>query len=212
MAAEGIPEPTDSRPLSEVLAAALSHDANGAITAGEVADRIGDRGFGLLLILLALPTMIPVLPPGASIPVGAAYTLLGLQMLLGRRRPWLPGRFRRYRLSAKAAAALSGKGAAFVRRCERLSRPRLEACAGPGAERIASVVIVGVGIVLILPLPFMNTLPGIAMLLLGLGFTNRDGLLAIIGGSLGAGSVVVVMLFGRFLVSFGAYLRNLVTR
>lgn len=91
----------DGGRLSAVLRVALHSDADG-VTVGEIADRTADRGYGLLLVLLALPTLIPVLPPGASALVGLLATLIGAQLLISLPRPWLPGRIRRRRLFPKS--------------------------------------------------------------------------------------------------------------
>src|SRR3989304_1740937 len=49
------------------------------ITIGEIVDRIDERGFGLLMLVLGLPMLIPILPPGASTLVGPLYSLLALR-------------------------------------------------------------------------------------------------------------------------------------
>src|SRR2546430_8697755 len=89
---------SEREPLSAIIAETLGSQV---VTVGEVADRVAQRGFGLIMIVLALPTMIPVLPPGSAALIGLLYILLAAQMLIGQQRPWLPGRGRNYRLSAR---------------------------------------------------------------------------------------------------------------
>lgn len=172
------------RPLSEILEDLLSCCGEEAVRVGEIADRMDERGFGLLLILLALPTLIPVLPPGTSGVVGALYVLVGIQMALGFERPWLPRRILDYRLSARAVAALRGRGVETLRRLERVSRPRGVLLGDLALLRVCSAFVLAMGFVLFLPLPFLNTLPGLAMLALGVGLLNRDGILLLAGAGL----------------------------
>src|SRR2546428_12712422 len=98
---------SEREPLSAIIAETLGSQA---ITVGEVAERVAQRGFGLIMIALALPTMIPVLPPGSAALIGLLYILLAAQMLIGHQRPWLPGRVRDYPLAAGTMPVVRGRG------------------------------------------------------------------------------------------------------
>lgn len=183
----------DVRPLSDIVADSLHGDEG--VTVGELADRVQRRGFGLLMIILALPTLIPILPPGVAVIVGILYMLLGAQMLWGLSHPWLPARVRRYRLTGQRLRALRVRGVPLLRRLERLSRPRPL----PLDERIIlrgiAVIMVVLGLVLVLPIPFLNTLPAMCVLVLGVGLLNRDAVFVAAGVALATG-VIVIIVFG----------------
>ncbi len=174
--------PVGERPLSELLED-LFADADGGrtVTVREIAERVQERGFGLLLVLLALPTLIPVLPPGTSGVVGALYVLLAVQMLAGQERPWLPRRLLAYRLPPRTAEGLRTRGVQILRRMERFSRPRWTPLGDVALLRVCALFVLAMGVVLFLPLPFLNTLPGLAMLAMGVGLVNRDGILLLVG-------------------------------
>lgn len=195
--------------LSSILSAALDTNQDSFVTVGEIADRVEERGFGLFLILLALPTMIPVLPPGASAVTGALYALLGMQMLMGMHEPWLPGRIRNYRLSPKALNLLQQRGVRFMQRVERMSRPRWLFAERKPFLRTVALIIIGIGIILFLPLPFMNTLPGLAMAVIGIGFINRDYLFVSTGSLTSLTLIGVVLFFGHLLVQLKDWLLGL---
>jgi hypothetical protein len=170
--------------LSGVLQSALDTDQDGQVTVEEIVDRAQRRGFGLLFILLALPALIPM-PPGTSGPVGLLFALLGGQILFGMTRPWLPRRVRAYRVPPKAVSALQKRGVAFLRRVERFSKPRLMFMVENSLlQRAIGVLAILMGLVLFLPLPFLNTLPGFLLLLIGIGLLNRDGLFLLVSGLL----------------------------
>jgi hypothetical protein len=188
--------PPGERPLSALVEELLATEGDRPVTVGEIAERIHERGFGLLLILLALPTLIPVLPPGTSGVVGALYGLLAIQMVIGRRRPWLPRRVLAYRLPPRTVEALRARGISILRRMERLSRPRWTPLGDAALLRLCAVFVLAMGGVLFLPLPFLNTLPGLAMLALGVGLLNRDGILLLFGIGL---SLLVLSLVGASL-------------
>jgi hypothetical protein len=179
--------------VSSLLRSALDINQDGFVTVGEVMDRVEERGFGLLLILLALPMLIPM-PPGTSGPVGILYALLGLQMTVGRAHPWLPHRVRVYKLSPRVLGTLQNRGVAFMERMERLSRPRWGFMENPISLRIIGLLVIFIGIVMFLPLPFMNSLPAIGIVLIGIGLLNRDGILLLAGAVFCLGIVVFLML------------------
>ena len=200
------PDPTR---LSATLLDALNTDADGHITVGEVLDRVAERGFGLLLFVVALPTMIPVLPPGASAVVGIIYIVLGLQILAGFAYPWLPRAIRAHRLSPTAVKALRQRGVAFLERIERMTRPRRLLLESGAMLRVFALLIVLNGVILFLPVPFMNTLPAIGIMLIGIGMLNRDGLFLLAGGAIGTVSITIVISSAHLLIKAQSWLRSL---
>lgn len=185
-------EVPEVKPLSAILAETIADEV---VTVGEFEDRLARRGFGVLMILLALPTLIPVLPPGSAATIGALYIILSVQMLLGLERPWLPARVRRYRLSARAVAALRGRGIPFLQRIEHFSRPRPLFYDDRIVTRGVALVVLVLGVILLSPVPFLNTLPALAVLILGIGLLNRDSVFLLVGFTL-AVVVLLIIVFG----------------
>ncbi len=199
--------PPGELPLSRILDEALSQP-EGPITVGRLVERMEERGFGLILILLALVTMIPILPPGTSGIVGLLYVAGALQMAVGRRRPWLPRRVMEFQLSDHTVAGLRARGVALLQRVERFSRPRWTPLGDEALLRAASVVVLAMGVVLFLPLPFLNTLPGLSMLAIGVGLMNRDGVFLLVGTGLAG---LVLALVGLGVEALKAFVRWLVS-
>lgn len=181
------------KPLSNILEELLREDQP-PLTVGEITDRVARRGFGLFMIVLALPTLIPVLPWGAW-PIGLLYTFFAIQMLIGLDRPWLPKRVRKYHLSDRAVTALRTRGVPFLRRIERFSRPRAMVLDERIVLRLVAVVLLVLGVILVSPIPFLNTLPALSAMFLGVGLLNRDGLFLLIGVLL-AVTVAAIIAFG----------------
>jgi hypothetical protein len=180
----------EREPLSAIIAEMLDSQV---VTVGEVADRVAQRGFGLIMIVLALPTMIPVLPPGSAAFIGLLYILLSAQMLIGQQRPWLPARVRSYRLASGTMQALRERGIPLLQRIERLTRPRATWIPDAILTRAAAVAVLLLGIILLSPLPFFNTIPALTVLILGMGLFNRDALFLVGGLLLSAGVIAVAV-------------------
>jgi len=179
---------SEREPLSAIIAEMLGSQV---VTVGEVADRVAQRGFGLIMSVLALPTMIPVLPPGSAAFIGLLYILLAVQMLIGLPRPWLPVRVRNYRLTSGTMRMLQERGIPLLRRVERRARPRATWVPDALVTRAVAVAVLLLGIVLLSPLPFFNTIPAMTVLILGIGLFNRDALFLL--GGLAATAVVVAV-------------------
>jgi hypothetical protein len=181
--------------LSEIFARTLDANADGVVVLGEVLDKAGDRGYGFLLILLAIPAFIPILPPGTSGVLGALMSIVALQMLFGLKQPWFPKRWRNKVLSPKVVRALQTRGVAILRQIERVSHPRGRRFTRNGLIlRLSALVVIGLALVLSSPMPFMNTLPALGVLLIGVGLANRDIYFLSAGWAIGVAVVLIVAL------------------
>ena len=176
--------------LSTIVAGILDDPV---VTVGGLVDRAAQHGFGLLMIVLSLPLIIPVLPPGVALVVGLLYIVLAAQMLLGLERPWLPGGVRRYRLSPRAKLLLRQRGIPFLRRVERFTRPRQLWIPDVILTRIVAVAVLVLGIVLFSPLPFFHPVPAVTVMILGFGLINRDALFVGCGLVVSVGAVAVAV-------------------
>ena len=203
-------EPQALAPLVGIWADAFP-DAR-PTTIGEIVDRVADRGFGLLLVTLSLPTLIPVLPPGTATVIGLAYVVLGIQMLRGAVRPWVPKRVRSVRLSGSATAALRAVGVGTLSRMAHATRPRVWYLPDEVYMRGAGFVVVLLGLLLLTPIPFLHTMPAIAVILLGLGLFNHDGLLVIAGLLVATGVALAAVIGAGALYAFVRYLLSLASR
>jgi hypothetical protein len=199
----------DERPVSQIVETLLTVDGDLPISVGEIVDRLGERAFGLVLILLAIPTLIPSLPL-ASGPIGILFMIGGAQMLAGRRRLWLPSRVREYRVSRRVLDALRLRGVATLRRMERFSRPRHTPFSDVALLRMMAIPTLAMGFILWLPLPLMNTLPGVAMMVIAVGILNEDGVFLLAGCVLAAAVLAIVGVFFHeavhFLTLYGQWL------
>jgi hypothetical protein len=147
---------------------------------GDLVDVLGARAGGILLAVVAIPAIIPV--PG--VPLGAVFgtvlVIIACRMAVLGPEPRLPRWIGQVRLGAPVVTLLSQRGPALLRRVERRLRPRAGLlAAGPVTPPFALVVAL-MGILIALPIPFGNTLPGLAVILMGLGLALGDGL-AVLG-------------------------------
>jgi hypothetical protein len=176
---------TDHRPttLSDDLRMILDHAAGKAISLGEIVGVLRGRGFDVLVIILALPFCQPIPLPGLSTPFGLALMFFGFRIAL-RQRPWLPAWILRRRISHETLTKLVKGALAVARRMEKVVHPRLRFFKNwPSFTFLNGLAIVSSSFLLMLPLPipFSNTIPAWAIVLLAAGMMEEDGAVIVAG-------------------------------
>ncbi|MCJ8140398.1 exopolysaccharide biosynthesis protein [Falsirhodobacter halotolerans] len=178
------------RRLSQVLED-IAHDPDRTrVSVADLVTAMQGRAFGALILIFALPNVIPT-PPGTSAILGLPLIFLSAQLMLGRL-PWLPGFIANRSLERGAFAALVTKMTPVLARAERLLSPRLTFMITPAMQQLIGVGLLVLSVVLALPIPLGNMLPAMAITIICLGILERDGLWVILGVLLGIVSLIVV--------------------
>jgi hypothetical protein len=173
------------------------------ISIADLLSALSDHGFGLLLLLLALPNAVPgPLIPGFSVPFALGIAVLGLQLALGMHTPRLPRRLQRLSMDAARFGRVVDRTEPLLLRLERWLRPRPSGFTdGPG-ERLVGVALMALSVVLALPVPFGNTPVALSIIVIALGQLEGDGV-ALLAGIV-AGFVATV--WNGVLIAAGAEL------
>lgn len=168
----------------------LSDDGGEAgLTLDEIRDRLDERAYGLLILLLSIPCLVPGLY-GVPQVVGVVILILAGQMLVGREEPWLPRWFLNLRAKGSWLKAMAEFAESKLGWIDRLSRPRLRRFAdGPG-EKLAAVFMILATLTIVLPMT--NTIPSVALALLSVGLIQRDGLFVIAGAAVTTAWVTIL--------------------
>ena len=172
-----------------------------ALTLAELKQALKGRGSAVLLILLALPFCFVAIP-GLSMPFGIAISLIGVCQATGRE-PWLPSFIMHRRLSVARSTQLLTGAIKVARQLEKYVRPRLAFLhAGPAMLRLIGlgIVIAGVALMLPLPIPFSNSIPAWAVVLLAIGMMEKDGLFVLLGHFTAMGTWIFIGLTSAFAV------------
>ncbi|MEO9826694.1 MAG: exopolysaccharide biosynthesis protein [Paracoccaceae bacterium] len=179
----------------------LAEDAEGdTVTLDWILTQLHERAFGLFLLVLALPCCIPFL---YGIPQIVALPLMfvSAQILLGRTSPWLPTRLGAREVSKASLHALADRAKPWLERIEALSRPRLGVLTRPPIDRIVGIALVLFSASILVPLPATNTVPGLAVVIVSMGFLQRDGILVLVGSVIGTLWIATLIFAGTTLVT-----------
>ncbi|WP_169728835.1 exopolysaccharide biosynthesis protein [Salinarimonas rosea] len=150
-------------------------------TIGTLFDRLGEDGLGLALLLLTLATLIPV-PGPFGMTFGCLIAFVALQIMVGARTLCVPSFLRRRGVPGRALRSVIGRTLPGLSRAELLlEEGRLAPLAGRRARVALAIPVLLLAVAIILPIPFGNIAPALALVALSLGIMARDGLMILAG-------------------------------
>ncbi|WP_291298363.1 exopolysaccharide biosynthesis protein [Elioraea sp.] len=144
------------------------------ITIGDLLAALGDRGYGLLILALALPNLIPVPMPGVSGILGTPIILLSLMMLAGYPEPVLPRLIRERSFPRATLEAVMLRAQPWLARIERITKPGTLTLPSRAVEIAAAILLTLNAILLALPIPFGNPAPAVAIILTAMALVEAD--------------------------------------
>ena len=150
----------------------------------------GRAGPGALLVVLAVPCLLPLPGAGTLMSLGLA----ALAWMIWRYFPRLvmPRRVGRLQLSAPMARRALHTLAWLYEQAARVMRARLRWWVQPGHRVWLAPLVAAMALVIFLPIPFGNVVPAVALLLIGLGLVFVDGLALLAGAALGVLLVITL--------------------
>jgi len=165
----------------------------------DLADAIGRRSYGPLLLTPALIAIIPVVGalPGVSWLMAALATLISLQFVFLRRRVWLPDRLGAVKLPAEALHKGIDQSRPWIERADRWFKPRFEFILTPSSTWLIALTCLAVSASMF---PFSLVpggvlAPGLALAVLAFGLAAHDGIWILIGLALSAAALIFVVWF-----------------
>lgn len=156
-------------------------DDDDRIAIGDVVRRLGSKGFGLALIGLALPAMIPIPGPFGMV-TGLCLVLVAWQMLSGRRRLVLPSFVADRHIKVGGLRQVIERAVPWLHRLEAvMQQDRWRSLTGKSSRVLMGVPVLVLAVVLALPIPLGNIGPVVSLIVIGLSLMTRDGLALMIG-------------------------------
>ena len=172
------------RKLSEELGRLIVEFHTREVSLREVIVVLQGRAYNLLMLLLALPFLLPIPLPGLSTALGAVIAIIAARLTLGQT-PWLPARLLDKKLPPTFFPSLLNGARRILRILEVMMKPRLLwLSASPFLPQLHAFIILVAALVLLLPLPpGTNFPPALCIVIMAGGLLERDGWF-ILGGYL----------------------------
>lgn len=186
---------------SDVLEDVVNKNKGDYISLFEIKSALHERGFGIIMLIFALPLSMPLpLPPGFTAIPGTPLFLFSIQMMLGMDSPWLPKWVGNKTIKRSTLAFLIEKAAPYLRKAEKLLHPRFFFVSSTFGEKIAGFFCVLFSISILIPLPLTNMIPAIGITMMSLGLISKDGIVIILGiivGNIGLMITTLVLFLGQ---------------
>lgn len=182
--------------LEERILLLLQQKKNGNISMQEIFQVLSGKGRSLLIIFLSLPFCQPIQIPGFSTPFGLAIAFISLRMAFGKHL-WLPKALLSKSISSEKLEVIANKALLIIKKVKPWIHPRLKwACLHPIMQFANSFLICLLGIILAVPfpIPLSNLTSAWAILSIGLGILEDDGVFVILG------YLITLLTFGYFIL------------
>lgn len=166
------------------------------ITVGDLLHALGDRGLGLLMLVLALPCVVPLPFLGISSLLGTPIAILAGHLIIGRHEPWLPGFVRRRGLATADLARMLEAAKLRLAKWEARLRPGTLPLPDRGIEIAAGINLLLNAIMLALPIPWGNPAPASAIALIAIALVEADQRLFRIAMAWGVAAIAIDVLLG----------------
>jgi hypothetical protein len=170
-------------PTSDSIRAILAKAHEGdEVTVDSCISALGDNSIPLALLLFTLLSSLPLFSiPGFTTVTGIPIILLGGQLLFAREHIWLPKRIRQHHLTSPRLWLWLNKILPYMDKIEHHLKPRMLGLSKAPMRRFLGFIFVIIGILLALPIPFINFPAGFSMFILAVGLVERDGLVIAAG-------------------------------
>jgi hypothetical protein len=181
--------------FSALLNCLVVETSGDKVTLGQLMRIMERRSFGAVILLLGLIAISPLtVVPGATWTVAAVTLLFSVQLLFGMQHPWLPKALLNLQMSRDQLASFVKASRKMAHTADRLTAPRLSFLVRPPFV-IGVAILCMVAALLTFPLgliPLAPVLPGVAIVLMGIGLTARDGVFLVLSTLAMAGSVMLL--------------------
>ena len=157
---------------SSILDGLLRGQQNDQVTLGWIVEQLGERSFGIVMLLVALAGLVPGVSPVA----GIVLALPAIQMIRAHHGPVLPRFVATRHLSRRRLQRLIERIVPILRRMEKFVHPRW-ATPFEATKRVVGFVILLLCPTLLVPLPFSHVIPALVIMLLAFAFLEEDGML-----------------------------------
>ena len=169
-----------SNGIARLLRAFTQGDPQEVLALDRLLYGLGRSAFGMFLFVSVLPGFVPI-PGFAGVVSGPLVALIGLQLIVGLRKPWVPAFIGRRGPRRSTMARFCDRITPAMARLEHLVRPRLRALTRSRlANAYIGVLLICLGLLLALPLPMTNFVFAGTLLLFALALMERDGALMLV--------------------------------
>lgn len=169
--------------MTSTLVARLRDAADGLqsdrVTVASLVQAHGPAAQGSLLLMLAVPCLLPI--PGTGTVLGFGLLAMAVAMWRGHAETTLPRRVADLEMPGHWGRRVLSTLASIYALAARVARSRSCPLAPAVTGACLAAIVAAMALLLILPIPFGNVLPAASLVLIGVGLAFRDGVMTLLG-------------------------------
>ncbi|RYG60796.1 MAG: exopolysaccharide biosynthesis protein [Alphaproteobacteria bacterium] len=169
---------------------------SGVVTVQTLIQAHAEEMLATLLMLVSIPGLLP----STGIPLGSLFSpamaIVGFAWFMRRKSVRLPRKLNNYELKVEVARKILNLMAKSYEYAEKLCKPRQQKLTKGAFVRVVGAAVMLNALIVFLPIPFGNTLPAFANIVLALGILFRDGLAIVAGLALTLSSIILGSILG----------------
>lgn len=165
------------------------------ISVGDMVDTLNSRGFGTILLIPPVITILPTgMIPGVPAACAAIIAVLAIQMVMGRQHPWVPAALRKFSIRRSKYKSAVKQAGPYIQTIDSLAQPRLSFLHGDGMKRTIALLCLGYALAIAVFgfIPFVPAILSLPILFFALGLSTRDGVFTILGLVIAATTLTIV--------------------
>jgi len=169
--------------VSELLQNILDeHEQHHNLTLGKFAEMLHSRSYGIAILVLALPSILPIsVIPGFSALFSIPILILSVQITFSMQTFWLPRWLKSKKLGNNKFSVFLKQAIAYIKKAEKWIRPRYSWVTHSLLKPLNGIILILLSFLLMLPIPFSNMIFGSLIAMIALGLIEKDGLVLITG-------------------------------
>lgn len=174
--------------------------SNASLSIRDMIQITGSKSFGILILFLSMPSALPIPAPIISTPFGIAIATLLIQIISGRKTPWLPEKINKLTISPTFAKKMLKFSINLLNKSEHLIHPRWNYFCD---NIISYILLLILTFIMILPLPLTNTAPAAILFLFSIGLIESDGIVCLIACSIGLILICLYITIAYLILTLG---------
>ena len=167
--------------ISSKLKNLIQKERKKDLTIKQMIDKFNEKDYLFLIILFALPPATPLaFIPGFSFLFGLSIALISIHLLLGRKKPWLPKKLFKKKIASQKINQAIDRASPYIEKLENFVQLRFVFLSSKRIKYFFIALILALSFFLMTPIPYVDFISSVLIILISIGLIERDGLLLLV--------------------------------
>lgn len=186
--------------MTEVMEGLVNNSQSDSVTIKDLLVAFESKGFGFIIMIFAIGSMIPLPPPVPTI-ISIPLLIFASQMMLGYDAPRINKKLESFSIERRNLVFIISKSSPYIRKIEVLLKRRFTFMFSPIMKRVIGFFILLFALFIFLPIPLSNFIPALGIAIISLGMIQEDGVVILIGIATGLVGMLICLVTFAFVIA-----------